>query len=210
MCSIFRCWRSYCHSPFNMYACNLDPHCVSVKESEAEGKPAFGISFVDTATGQFHLTQFRDDVEMTNFETFIAQTGPQELLLEKSSVSTQAMRILKNNTGPTTLWNHLKPGKEFWTADITSRELDANGFLVIRWWSFESGTSSVAVNSRALVQCLRNSLEVCQQCHPSSTMTYPFFSSETRSVNPVVSRTPSSYSFWRKPVQRPRRSNTIL
>ncbi|KAL8741582.1 MAG: hypothetical protein Q9190_005831 [Brigantiaea leucoxantha] len=123
---------------------DMSTYCVSVKESEEEGKPAFGISFVDTATGQFHLTEFKDDVEMTKFETFIAQTRPQELLLEKSSVSTQAMRILKNNTGPTTLWNHLKSGKEFWTADITSRELDASGYFV------SDGASSSEAWPRAL------------------------------------------------------------
>ena len=109
---------------------DMSTFCVAIKESEVEGQPAFGISFVDTATGQFFLTNFVDDLEMTKFETFIAQTRPQELLLEKSCVSTGAMRILKNNTGPTTLWNHLKPGKEFWTSDITCRELDASGYFV--------------------------------------------------------------------------------
>ena len=110
---------------------DMSTFCVSVKESEVDGQPTFGISFVDTATGQFFLTDFVDDLEMTKFETFIAQTRPQELLLEKSCVSKAAMRILKNNTGPTTLWNHLKPGKEFWTADVTCRELDASGYFLI-------------------------------------------------------------------------------
>ena len=39
------------------------------------------------------------------------------------------MRILKNNTGPTTIWNYLKAGKEFWTADITRRDVDASGYF---------------------------------------------------------------------------------
>ncbi|KAL8685700.1 MAG: hypothetical protein Q9218_007592, partial [Villophora microphyllina] len=109
---------------------DMSTFCVSIKESERDGRPAFGVSFVDTATGQFHLTEFVDDVDLTKFETFIAQTRPQELLLEKSCVSKEALRILKTNTGPTTLWNYLKPGKEFWTADITCRELDASGYFV--------------------------------------------------------------------------------
>ena len=62
--------------------------------------PAFGIAFVDTATGQFFLSEFVDDVDLTKFETFVAQTRPQELLLEKSCISPKAMRILKNNTIP--------------------------------------------------------------------------------------------------------------
>jgi DNA mismatch repair protein MSH6 len=45
--------------------------------------PAFGIAFVDTATARFEITEFVDDVDMTKFETLIAQTRPRELLLEK-------------------------------------------------------------------------------------------------------------------------------
>jgi DNA mismatch repair protein MSH6 len=108
---------------------DMSTFCVSIKESEREGQIAFGISFVDTATGQFFLTEFTDDVDLTKFETFIAQTKPQELLLEKSCVSVEALRILKNNTGPTTIWNYLKSGKEFWSADTTCRELDASRYF---------------------------------------------------------------------------------
>lgn len=109
---------------------DMSTFCVSIKESTIDDLPAFGIAFVDTATGQFFLTEFVDDVDLTKFETLVAQTRPQELLLEKSCMSVKAMRILKNSTGLTTIWNHLKPGKEFWTADITCRELDASGYFV--------------------------------------------------------------------------------
>lgn len=109
---------------------DMSTYCVAIKEVILNGSPAFGIAFVDTATGQFHLTEFQDDADLTKFETFVAQTRPQELLLEKSAVSQKAMRILKNNTGLTTLWNHLKPGKEFWESEITVRELDASDYFV--------------------------------------------------------------------------------
>jgi DNA mismatch repair protein MSH6 len=45
--------------------------------------PAYGISFVDTATARFEITEFTDDVDMAKFETLIAQLRPRELLLEK-------------------------------------------------------------------------------------------------------------------------------
>jgi DNA mismatch repair protein MSH6 len=109
---------------------DMSTYCVAIKESSVEDVPAFGIAFVDTATGQFHLVDFVDDAEMTKFETFIAQTRPQELLLEKGGISVKALRILKNNTGPTTIWNYLKPGKEFWTGDITCKEMDASEYFV--------------------------------------------------------------------------------
>jgi DNA mismatch repair protein MSH6 len=105
--------------------------CLAIKEDINDDLlPTFGIAFVDTATGQFFISDFVDDLDLTKFETLIAQIRPQELLLEKSNISTKAMRILKNNTNPTTIWNHLKPAKEFWTADLTRRELDCSGYFV--------------------------------------------------------------------------------
>jgi len=109
---------------------DMSTFCVAIKESIVDDNPAFGIAFLDAATGQFSFSEFVDDVDLTKFETFVAQIRPQELLLEKSCISVKAMRILKNNTGPTTIWNHFKPGKEFWAADVTSRELDASGYFV--------------------------------------------------------------------------------
>ncbi|CAL5873702.1 uncharacterized protein PFLUO_LOCUS7984 [Penicillium psychrofluorescens] len=109
---------------------DMSTYCVAIKEAIVDDCPAFGLAFVDTATGQFFLSEFVDDADMTKFETFVAQTRPQELLLEKSCVSHKVLRILKNNTGPTTIWNYLKPGKEFWEGDITLRELDASEYFV--------------------------------------------------------------------------------
>lgn len=58
---------------------DMSTWCVAIKESERDEKPVFGIAFVDTATGHFHLTEFVDDADLTRFETFVAQTRPQEL-----------------------------------------------------------------------------------------------------------------------------------
>ena len=90
---------------------DMATYCAAIKETEVDGKPAFGIAFVDTATAQFHLAEFVDDADMTRFETFVAQTRPGELLLEKGCISMKALRMLKNNTPPTTIWNYLKPDK---------------------------------------------------------------------------------------------------
>lgn len=133
---------------------DMSTYCVSIKETMRDGQPAFGIAFVDTATGQFHLTDFTDDVELTKFETFIAQIRPQELLLEKGCVSDEAMRILKNNTGPTTIWNHLKSGKEFWSADTSCRELDASGYFV------SDGQSNIEHWPRALREARERELVI--------------------------------------------------
>ena len=109
---------------------DMSTYCVAIKESEHDGRPAFGIAFVDAASGQFFLTEFLDDPELTKFETFVAQMKPRELLVEKSCISAKALRILKNTTAPGTLWNHLKPIKEFWTADITNREITVGKYFI--------------------------------------------------------------------------------
>ena len=108
---------------------DMAAYCVAIKEHVVDDCPAFGIAFVDTATGRFHLSGFVDDVDYTKFETIIAQTGPQELVLEKSHLSTKALRVLKNNTSPTTIWTQLKSGSEFWDADMARRELEVGKYF---------------------------------------------------------------------------------
>ncbi|KAK5993017.1 DNA mismatch repair protein msh6 [Cladobotryum mycophilum] len=108
---------------------DMAAYCVAIKESVVDDLPAFGIAFTDTATGRFYLSEFVDDVDLTKFETLVAQVSPKELLLEKSHLSTKALRILKNNTSPTTIWTHLKPGTEFWDADTSRRELSCGKYF---------------------------------------------------------------------------------
>ena len=137
---------------------DLSTFCMAIKESEIDDRPAFGVSFIDAATGHFSLTEIYDDVEMTRFETLLAQIRPQELLLEKSCVSPKALRILKNNTGPTTIWNFLKPRKEFWAADITCREIDASKYFEDEWPNVlqEAKDKDLVMSSfGALIQYLR-------------------------------------------------------
>ena len=108
---------------------DMAAYCVAIKETLVDGQPAFGIAFADTATGRFFLSGFVDDVDLTKFETLIAQTGPRELVLDKSHLSTKALRILKNSTSPTTIWTYLKPGTEFWDADLSRRELSCGKYF---------------------------------------------------------------------------------
>ncbi|KAH6663257.1 DNA mismatch repair protein msh6 [Plectosphaerella plurivora] len=114
----------------SMLQSDLATYCAAIKEVVIDGVPSFGISFVDCSTGQFFITEFEDDPDFTKFQTFVAQTNPRELLLEKSRLSTKALRILKNSTSPTTIWNYLKPSVEFWDGHTTIREIDTQGYFV--------------------------------------------------------------------------------
>ena len=111
---------------------DMATYCAAIKQgSTVDGKPVFGVSFVDAATGQFFVSEFEDDVDLTKFETFVAQTSPQELLLEKGHLSTKALRILKNNTTPMAIWNYRKPGSEFWDSETTRRELEHGDYFLV-------------------------------------------------------------------------------
>ncbi|KAL5392624.1 hypothetical protein PMIN06_006917 [Paraphaeosphaeria minitans] len=109
---------------------DMSTYCMAIKETDRDNVPTFGIAIVDTATAQFQLCEFTDDIDMTKFETLVAQMRPQELIIEKSCISAKALRILKNNTTPSTLWNYSKTGKEFWSADDTIREIEASQYFV--------------------------------------------------------------------------------
>src|SRR5690606_1212073 len=77
----------------------------------------------------FSMVEFEDDVDLTKFETLIAQIRPRELIIEKGCLSPKANRILKTNTSITTIWNKIKPSREFWEADTTIRELQSRNYF---------------------------------------------------------------------------------
>ncbi|KAF8542753.1 muts domain V-domain-containing protein [Trichophaea hybrida] len=109
---------------------DMSTYCVAIKENTTDDEtPLFGITFVDTATGAFSLTEFEDDTDLTKFETLVAQIRPKELILEKGCISKRAVRILKSSTTLTTIWNKLIPGKEFWDAGTTVQELNSQKYF---------------------------------------------------------------------------------
>ncbi|KAK7206351.1 putative DNA mismatch repair protein Msh6 [Myxozyma melibiosi] len=108
----------------------MSTFCVAIKEGVSEtGTPMFGVCYVDTATGAFSLTQLEDDVDYNMFQTVIAQLRPKELILEKGVISPLAVRIIKNNTSPGTIWNYIKPRTEFWPDDIAIEELSHGAYF---------------------------------------------------------------------------------
>ncbi|KAF9348583.1 DNA mismatch repair protein msh6 [Mortierella sp. NVP85] len=101
--------------------------CMAIKEMvrpEAEHLPTqYGVAFVDTATAEFNLATFVDDMDRTKFETLITQIKPREIVIEKGGLSARSTRILKNSLGANAIWNGLQPEREFWNALDTLDEL---------------------------------------------------------------------------------------
>jgi DNA mismatch repair protein MSH6 len=77
------------------------------------------VAFVDTATAQFYISSFEDDIYKTKLETLLVQTKPKEMIIEKGNLSPATLKLIKTNTDVSTLWNVLKPSKEFWDERLT-------------------------------------------------------------------------------------------
>lgn len=62
-------------------------HCVSIREEGEEdpktGKQRFGLCVLDSATSEFNLSAFEDDVCRTKLETMIRQLRPKEIVFTK-------------------------------------------------------------------------------------------------------------------------------
>lgn len=56
-------------------------HCISIRE-DAEAN-AFGLCVLDSATSQFDLSAFGDDVCRTKLETIMRQLRPKEIVFTK-------------------------------------------------------------------------------------------------------------------------------
>ncbi|KAJ3298249.1 DNA mismatch repair protein msh6 [Borealophlyctis nickersoniae] len=109
---------------------DMSTYCMSVKEefSAEHLPPTFGVCFVDTATAEFNICTFEDDVDRTRFETLMVQVKPKELVLEKGMLSKATLRILKNTLSDPQ-YNYIIPEKEFWDAETTKDEIRAGGYF---------------------------------------------------------------------------------
>lgn len=59
-------------------------HCVSIREEEDEGAHgSFGVCVLDSATSEFNLSAFEDDVCRTRLETLMRQLRPKEIIFTK-------------------------------------------------------------------------------------------------------------------------------
>lgn len=79
----------------------------------------FGISFIDTSTGEVQLIEFEDDSDCTKLDTIMSQVKPKELILEKDNLSSLANKIVKFNASSRPIFNEIKPEVEFYDYEKT-------------------------------------------------------------------------------------------
>ncbi|KAI0367675.1 DNA mismatch repair protein Msh6 [Pilatotrama ljubarskyi] len=93
-------------------------HCVSIREEEGpendkEGKQTFGVCVLDSATSEFNLSAFEDDVCRTKLETMMRQLRPKEIIFTKGNLSVSTTRLLKSILPGNCLWTSLRESEGF-------------------------------------------------------------------------------------------------
>uniref|UniRef100_I3JU46 DNA mismatch repair protein n=1 Tax=Oreochromis niloticus TaxID=8128 RepID=I3JU46_ORENI len=105
---------------------------LSLKEkAEEEGSGrcrTYGVCFVDTSVGCFHVGQFSDDRHCSRLRTLIAHYAPAEVLFEKGNPSVETRKILKASLS-SALQEGLNAGTQFWDAQKTLKTLSEEDYF---------------------------------------------------------------------------------
>ena len=113
-------------------------HCVSIREAEGEDRgdrQAFGVCVLDSATSEFNLSAFEDDVCRTKLETLLRQLRPKEVIFTKVwrplFIDVGVLNDLQGNLSVSTsrLLKAILPGSCLWTSLRDSEGLTYNQTL---------------------------------------------------------------------------------
>lgn len=105
---------------------------LSLKEKAEEESSGccrtYGVCFVDTSVGYFHVGQFVDDRHCSRLRTLIAHHPPAEVLFEKGNPSVETRKILKASLSAA-LQEGLSAGSQFWDAQKTLKTLSEEDYF---------------------------------------------------------------------------------
>uniref|UniRef100_A0A3Q3MW71 DNA mismatch repair protein n=1 Tax=Mastacembelus armatus TaxID=205130 RepID=A0A3Q3MW71_9TELE len=98
-------------------------------EEETSGRcRTYGVCFVDTSVGCFHVGQFPDDRHCSRLRTLIAHFAPAEVLFEKGNPSVETRKILKASLS-SALQEGLNAGTQFWEPQKTLKTLSEEDYF---------------------------------------------------------------------------------
>lgn len=109
--------------------CDPEPSfLLAIVHREVEGRPHFGICFVDTSVGKFHLGQFEDDQFCSQLRTAVSHYPPAQVLHEAEPRSSLLWPVLEGplHAVPREV---LRPGRELWDAAETLRQLREGAYF---------------------------------------------------------------------------------
>lgn len=101
-------------------------YLLSVKEKSEEDSAGhghiYGVCFVDTSVGHFHVGQFQDDRHCSRLRTMVAHYSPAQVLFEKGNPSAETLKMFKAILS-SALQEGLNAGSQFWDAQKTLKVL---------------------------------------------------------------------------------------
>lgn len=101
-------------------------YLLAIKESGFDetcgGESNYGVCFIDTSIGKFHVGQFSDDRQCSRLRTLIANYAPAQILFERGALTKKTQCVLQHEM-VTTIKEQLSPGTEFWEATKTLKFL---------------------------------------------------------------------------------------
>jgi len=97
-------------------------YLLALVEKVWQGKHMFGVAFVDTTIGVFHMGQFEDDRNLSRLRTLTAHFPPVEILTERGQLSQDVQTFLSCGLASVRK-EGLRSGTEFWESGKTLQVL---------------------------------------------------------------------------------------
>ncbi|XP_013386030.1 DNA mismatch repair protein Msh6 [Lingula anatina] len=98
-------------------------------EESSGGESTYGVCFVDTSIGKFHIGQFSDDRHGSRLRTLVSHFRPAEILYERGHIS-QKMQQIFNGHLTSALKEALTSGTEFWDSSKTLKFLSEGDYFL--------------------------------------------------------------------------------
>lgn len=89
---------------------------------------SYGVCFVDTSMGKFHVGQFADDRHCSRLRMLVAHHVPVQVLVEKGNPSAETRKVMKGCLF-SALQEALQAGGQFWDARKTLKVLAEEGYF---------------------------------------------------------------------------------
>ncbi|CAL1537586.1 unnamed protein product [Lymnaea stagnalis] len=101
---------------------------ICEKTGSQEGVSTYGVCFIDTSIGTFHIGQFEDDRHLSHLRTLIAHYTPTQVLYERGKVSSHTLQLFNANL-TSALKEGLSPVTEFWDSGKTLKTLAEENYF---------------------------------------------------------------------------------
>ncbi|XP_053568202.1 DNA mismatch repair protein Msh6 [Bombina bombina] len=192
--------------------------CFKEKAEDTSGQQrVYGVCFVDTSVGKFHIGQFADDRHCSRFRTLVAHFPPAQILFERGNPSVETKKVLKSCVS-TCIQESLQPTSQFWDASKTLKVLAEEAYFVDEKENCENSTlpfvlkdmisesDSLALtpgeNSELALSALGACIFYLKKCLIDQELLSMSNFEEYIPVDIAIERAPTSSSFFAKSSQR--------